>query len=451
VDLSAPPGHRHLVLVIRLTLQWHLDAHVSLRGVGLVLASLWGLLAGSGRRLPCPQTVRMWLLRVGLYLLRRTLPRRSDWVFILDHTIRLGQRKCLLILGTSLARVRDTGGALGHHDVVVLDLWVTARCTGADVAGRFQAVSARVGVPRQVVSDHGSDLAKGIGQFQAEQAAVASSPPVVDTYDVTHRLACLVKAELEPDPRWKEFLRRGTSSLFQLQQTVGACLVPPSPRSVARYLNVDRHIAWACRMLALLGAPDVAEVAGLLKMGQAEARTWLANKLGWLREFREDVGRWERLVRVVRQTQEEVKHHGLGRSTARRVWQGLEADLLGDPRLRPFVARVLGYLRTQGAKIPRGEAWLGTSDVIESLFGKYKWLGEKAPYAEVGASVLALPVLTTELTGELVQEALSVVSVEAVRGWVSEQVGRSTLSKVRVVGKAADEAERAADQDTQAA
>jgi hypothetical protein len=449
-DLSAPPGHRHTALVIRLTLLWHLDAHVSLRGIVGVLASLVGLLTCAlPLRLPCPQTVRLWLLRVGLYLLRRAEPRRSDWVFILDHTIRLGQRKCLLILGTSLARLRDPGGALGHHDVVVLDLWVTARCTGEDVAERLRGVSARVGMPRQVVSDHGSDLTKGIGLFQAESAEQAGQPAVVDTYDVTHRLAGLVKAELEPDPRWGELQRRCTTSLFQLQQTAGAFLVPPAPRRLSRYLNVDRHVDWACRVLGLLGARDVTEVAGLLRMDAAAARSWLESKLGWLREFQEDVGRYERLLRVVRQVQEEVKKHGLSRQTAKRVRHGLAADILGDRRARGFVARVLRYLRTEGGKIPRGESWLGTSDVIESLFGKYKWLGEKAPYAEVGASVLSLPVLTTELTAGLVHKALATVSVAEVRAWVAEQVGRSTLSKVRAVAEAAAEGETA--EDTKAA
>jgi hypothetical protein len=416
-----------------------------------VLASLLGLLVGClSPRLPCPQTVRLWLLRVGLYVLRRALPRRSDWVFILDHTIRLGQRKCLLILGVPLERVQGPRGALGHHDVVVLDLWVTTRCTGEDVAERLRAVGERVGTPRQVVSDHGSDLTKGIGLYQAEQAAVVGQAAVVDTYDVTHRLACLVKAELEPDPRWGELLRRCTSSLFQVQQTAGAFLVPPTPRRLSRYLNVDRHVEWAGRVLTLLDARDLAEVAGLLKMSLEEARSWLESKLGWLREFRADVGHWERLLRVVRQTHEEVKNHGLSRQTARRVWRGLGADIMTDPRLRGFLARVLWYLRAEGGKVPRGESWLGTSDVIESLFGKYKWLGEKAPYAEVGASVLALPVLTTELTGELLHEALSAVSGDDVRDWVSEHVGRSTLSKVRAIAEA-DTGREAAEQDTKAA
>src|SRR5205807_7454247 len=128
-----------------------------------------------------------------------------------------------------------------------LDLWVTAHCTGLDVEKRLKSLAGRVGVPKQIVSDHGSDLSKGVRLFQA------ANPVVVDTYDVTHKLACLVKAELEADPRWAEFLRYCTSSLFQLQQSRGAFLTPPGPRSLERYMNVDRHTEWASRILTMSG------------------------------------------------------------------------------------------------------------------------------------------------------------------------------------------------------
>ena len=150
-------------------------------------------------------------------------------------------------------------------------------------------------------------------------------------------------------------------------------------------------------------------------------------------------------------TQEEVKRYGLSRQTAGRVRRGLDAEFLSGPRLRGFVARVLWYLRSEGGKIPAGETWLGTSDVIESLFGKYKWLSEKAPYAEVGANVLALPVLTTELTAELLHEALTAVPVQDVREWVLAQVGRSTLSKVQAVRRAGENGEEQVEEDTKAA
>jgi hypothetical protein len=443
IDLSAPPGHRHTVLVIRLCLVWYLDAHVSLRGVAEVLLTLISLLGSLlPLSLPYHQTVRSWLLRCGLFVLRRFVPPRGDWVWVLDCTIRIGQHKCLLILGASLDDLQGCQGGLDHRQVTVLDLCVAAHCTGLDVNDRLEALAQRVGVPAQIVSDHGPELSKGVRLFGA------AHPCVVDTYDLTHKLASLVKAELEPDPRWAEFLRLCTSSLFGLQQSRGAFLTPPGPRSLHRYMNADRHTDWACRVLAVLDAQDKSEVAALLGLSEEQARSWLAEKLGWLHGFRQEVGRYKRLLDAVRLTEEVVKNHGLSPQTANQVWGQLAPEVLEDVSLRDFLSGLRGYLQEEGGKVPQGQSWLGTSDVIESLFGKYKWFGEKAPYAEVGASVLALPLLTVELTAELVYEAMVSVSVQDVRDWVAQNVGRSILSKVSAVSAVVNESDLGPSPDT---
>jgi len=442
-EFSAPKGHRHSLLVIRLCLLWYLDAHVSLRGASEILLSLVSILGETlPLSLPYHQTVRSWLLRCGLFLLRRPVPHRDDWVWLLDATLRIGPKKCLLILGASLDDLQAHPGALEHHQVVVLDLCVSAHCTGVDIDQRLKDLARRVGVPKQVVSDHGSDLSKGIRLFQA------ANPVPVNTYDVTHKLASLVKAELEADPRWAEFLRYCTSSLFQLQQSRGAFLTPPGPRSMERYMNVDRHTEWACRMLAVLDLPDKALVAELLALDQEEAGSFLEEKLGWLRDFRPEVARYGHLISAVKQTEEEVKNHGLGRQTAARLWRQLPGQLRRDRSLGEFFRNLRAYLKQEGSKVPVGQSWLGTSDVIESLFGKYKSFLEKSPDGEVGASVLALPLLTVDLTAELVHEALLCIGVQDVRSWADDCIGPSDLSKVCTLAAAVDQATHDFSDDT---
>jgi len=430
------------VLVIRLSLSWYLDAHVSFRGIGVILFTLVLLLGCClPLSLPYPQTVRSWLLRCGLFLLHRLVPARSDWVWIVDLTICIGQLKCLLVLGVSLERLRDCGAALEHHSVVVLDLWVTAHCTGVDVDDRLEALAGGVGTPVQVVRDHGSDLYKGMALF------AAAHPEVIDTYDVTHKLASLLKAELEVDQRWAEFLQRCTSSLFELQQSRGAFLTPPSQRSLDRYMNVDRHTDWAWRTLAVLDAQDKSEVAGLLELSEEEARSWLAEKLGWLQDFRQEVARYKHLLDAVRQTEQVVKNQGLSQQTVKQVWDQFAPEVLQDASLKDFLTELRLYLEQEGGKVPPGQPWLGSSDVIESLFGKYKSFAEKAPYAEVGASALAIPLFTVELTAELIHEALTSVSMDDVRAWTTENGGQSILSKVAAI-TVATEADPASLQDT---
>ena len=43
-------------------------------------------------------SVRLWLLRLGLYQLSRPKVRADDWMWIVDHTMQLGERKCMIIV-----------------------------------------------------------------------------------------------------------------------------------------------------------------------------------------------------------------------------------------------------------------------------------------------------------------------------------------------------------------
>jgi hypothetical protein len=161
--LACAKGHVYPLLLVRLALTWACEAHTSYRGIALIFASLRGVVAAVG---PCAETIRLWLLRVGLFLLRRPLPRCSDWVFLVDLTIQLGTHKCLVILGVPLSQLRCKGYSPDHHDVYVLSVHVLTRCNGKIVSRHLNTVSKRVGVPVQILSDHGGDVLAGIRLFR---------------------------------------------------------------------------------------------------------------------------------------------------------------------------------------------------------------------------------------------------------------------------------------------
>jgi hypothetical protein len=37
------------------------------------------------------------------------LERRDDWIFVIDHTVALGELKCFVVLGIPAARLPETG------------------------------------------------------------------------------------------------------------------------------------------------------------------------------------------------------------------------------------------------------------------------------------------------------------------------------------------------------
>ena len=90
------------------------------------------------------------------------------------------------------------------------------------------------------------------------------------------------------------------------------------------------------------------------------------------------------------------------------------------------------YLRTEGHGRPPEKALLGTSDVIESLFGKYKQFSERGPLRELGASLLLLPLATVQLTTDLVREALTAMRVKTFEILRRLTFGVSSLSRRRL-------------------
>jgi hypothetical protein len=166
---------------------------------------------------------------------------------------------------------------------------VLTRCDGETVATHLGTLSQRLGVPVQVVSDHGSDVLAGIRSWKRKQQ---DHQRVVETSDITHGLAILLKKQLEPDACWASFVQACQSTRQQLQQTAGSFLKPPAGRSKARFLNLESHWKWANKMLVLLQGAEVATLAEQLGVGDAEAATWLDEKLGWLREYACEVRAW---------------------------------------------------------------------------------------------------------------------------------------------------------------
>jgi hypothetical protein len=429
--LSCAKGHIYPLLLVRLSLTWVCAAHSSYRGVALIFPSLQGVVAAVG---PCAETIRLWLLRVGLFLLRRPLPRCSDWVFLVDLTIQLGEHKCLVILGVRLSVLRSKGYSPAHHDVQVLSVAVLTRCNGETVAAHLGTLSKRLGVPMQVVSDHGSDVLAGIRSWKRTQQ---DHQHVVETYDITHGLAILLKNQLEPDARWASFVQACQSTRQQLQQTAGSFLKPPSWRSKARFLNVESHLKWANNMLVLLRGADVATLAEQLGVGEAEAAAWLEEKLGWLREYACEVRAWSYFQKVVKVAEQEIKEGGLSRTSWRRVKDRLGGESQPVGTGEAFREQVLSFVRKEGAKVPARQKYLGSTDVLESLFGKYKDLADQAPSREITANVLMIPMLVTPLTPELLRQALETVREQDVEQWLEEHLGPSPQKKKRVVLTAA--------------
>ena len=153
-------------------------------------------------------------------------------------------------------------------------------------------------------------------------------------------------------------------------------------------------------------------------------------KLGWVMEFAEDIKSHAQVVEISHTAQEQVKTQGLHQRSADVFDQDVkEMEFL--PRPKSVKEQVDHYLSMEGGKVGEGKILLGTSDTLESIFGKYKNFSH-GPFNEMGKMLLTIPLLTVNITIDFVKEAMERIRGIDVDEWAKDVFGPSTLSKRRL-------------------
>jgi hypothetical protein len=372
------------------------------------------------QRVPAWTSVQNWVLRFGLYVLRRPLPRRPDWVLILDEAVNLGTQKLLLVLAVSLQTLRERRFQLCHQDLQVVALATAEHCDGTVVKRVLADVAGRIGGIAQVVTDGGSNLKRGIRLFQKRH------PATLVTSDITHATARLLKGLFELDPRFRAFTSRLTEVRRQTAQTEFACLAPPSPRAKSRWLNLDLYLGWAQRLQQLRATPQARG-----RPSRRAAQEWAARerRFAWLDGFQADLERWNACLSLVTAANRMVKCDGLTKESPARFRAQLSQPEKLRGKARQLAGKITAFLQQQAARLPDAQPWLGTSDIIESIFGKYKLFTARTALPELGKAVLVIPALTAKLDPREITAAMATVSTRDVRTWLAENIGYSLMAK----------------------
>ncbi|MHC5863285.1 hypothetical protein, partial [Nostoc sp.] len=279
-----------------------------------------------------------------------------------------------------------------------------------------------VGCPVQIISDHGSDIEKGIKLF------IQKYTSVIYTYDVTHAMALLLKHELETSEKYQSFIQKCSQCRHQLQQTELSFLSPPSQRSQCRYFNVEKLIDWAQK---LLNCP----IETLFKLAQTDEpeilNKILITKFGWLKDYQEEIFIWGQMVLMTRTLEAQLKQNGINQESMTE-FELNEFSLFSNQTL-VFQQNIIEYITTEIDKIPEGRTILATSDIIESIFGKYKHFSSRCPLKQIGQMILSISLCTMNLTTSVVKQALEDIRYIDLKDWAYRVFGQSMLSKRKIV------------------
>jgi hypothetical protein len=381
----------------------------SLRGTTRILNLFSNWFNGE---VPCHTIVQDWVMRYGLYQLLKQPEQRDDWVYVVDHTIDFGTKKCFLVLGITLEKLHQKKFSIKHQDMEVFAIRIEESATSESVRTTLEEVCAQTGVPIQIVSDSGANIKKGIKDFQKDHNMV------IATYDVTHQAALLLKYHTANDGQLKDFYKKIAETKRSLVHTCIAFLAPPKPRDKCRWMNLERFLNWAEKIASY---KDQA-------MSLTE-QTKYDECLNWISDFTLQMAEWRTMLNMLNHLQKEIKQKGLCKQSKKNIRKKLSELEINTIRQQKLRNEILKYVDNATARIPQNRAYLGSSDIIESVFGKYKFFSAKTPMKEIGKTVLTIPVFTNEINPGEVKKALETVSTKDLHQWQKDNIGQTLFAQ----------------------
>jgi hypothetical protein len=359
-------------------------------------------------------------MRLGYYKLYRPKIKASDWIWIIDHSVQTGPEKCLVILGVRQSDLPE-GRPLTYKDVEPIELIPVVKSNGEIVYEQLGAAVSKTGVPREIVGDHGSDIKLGIEKFCNEHE------DTVYVYDVKHKMAALLKNKLSNNEQWQNFTKLCAQTKQQVQQTKIAELSPPQQRSKARYMNTEHLLNWSKQMLIFLSQSKDEMIA------RGYDAKIINDKFGWLVNFSSDLEQWSLMLHIVTITENFVRNNGF--------YNGADNDLqkefteheelcqvLPQP-VQDIKDEILEYMQAGSNKANSTERLLGSSEIIESVFGKQKHIEKEQSKFGFTGLLLTIGSIVSQTTTSIVKQALETVTTKNVHDWYKKHIGKSLQRK----------------------
>ncbi len=151
-------------------------------------------------------------------------------------------------------------------------------------------------------------------------------------------------------------------------------------------------------------------------------------KLGWLRKFAPQVRRWQEMLAVVGTTEHYVRHQGIHAKAAEELAAALPKPT--TPAAKRLRKQLLQFVQGQAHQVRGDERLLGSSEVLESIIGKFKSVaGERGQHGLTGMA-LSIGALVGKQTVGKVQSAMSETTNQQVWDWCRSHLG-STVQSVR--------------------
>jgi TusA-related sulfurtransferase len=360
---------------------------------------------------PSHTSIRRWINQVGYYNLQKPQEKANDWVYFIDNSMRIENRKVCLILGARLSKLKK-GKYLTYEDLEPLEIRIIKQNNELEVI--IEDAIAKTGIPRQICSDSGPDVMASIRKIKTKYQKIKHIP------DIMHKTGHMLKKRLENDKRWKSFITLLNESKKRLCLSSLSFICPPNLRGKSRFLNCQNVVEWTNRALVVLE-----------EMQKADPNWQEMNeKLGWLVDYKQDIAMFTELFGLAGLSKEIVRKLHIDK----HMWLAAE-ELLGEDvksiEGKLFAKDIVDFLKEQCEKAEEGMLLVGSSEIIESAFSKLKLLDRECGNSGFTLSVLGLAACFGATDYKSVAKAFEECNYKDVVAWGKKHVGETIQKKRR--------------------
>ena len=354
-------------------------------------------LMGWTYRAPAFKTVSNWVERCGLHALQLTRSLSGEYVAIMDSSIQIGKEQLLLLLGVEAERAARLERPLTVADVTVLGMEVQPSWTGEQVADFVtRTLAERAGLSlRYVICDRGTNLMAALR---------ALALPVVS--DCSHVMMNLVKKLFADDEALSRLRAQVGQLRLRLTLTDYGFLLPATLRDKDRFGRIFTLVEWMDRIDRYAGALPI----GIRSQLMAGRDRWLDLRL-------------RQVHALVQLTARVLKYDGLSQTSRDKWLNQIVAFVSTQPLLtrqaKDFIAGMRNYFTEHADAYAKDATLQCCSDIIESIFGRYK---NKGGMKAISADVLSIALYNQPLSIGFIQQAMRLVSGPQLDGWRSHNV-----------------------------
>lgn len=364
-----------------------------------------------------------WNNLLGLSMLNDVKTISNPWIAIIDHSIDIGIKKVLVVLRVRLDIFNQREGAITLKDCECIGLKVSTKINGETISEDLKEIFLASGTPTIIIKDRDYTLSKGV---RLVIESLKTKIEIVD--DITHEVANALKKQFEKTKSYQLFMKLLRAGATKLRQTDLAFLIPPKLRKKGRFQAIGKLTTWGKKMFDI----GILSVIGRAKKGSLLQK--LRDAFPGMNALKPFILNFEKTTNKTSKVMKILKTKGLDETTNNEC-KKLLSTLPKNSKTKKIILLWLEKHFKIQQNLSTTYPLPVSSDIIESLFGKFKYRLERSPQADMGLSVLTIPTFCGTLDEEKIMRYIKKVTYKDMKKWENENIPYTMRKKRQEIFK----------------